>query len=136
MPIVVGYVPTPEGRAALDRAIEEARLRGLRLVVVNASSLNFRAAPGLDGAPISTLPYGAGMSVKNVTTIDGTPIRGNSRASCISRICPPVRTSICSSSSGSNGCSVLLTRSGASSKRCCSRMLDASASSPPPSTSS
>ena len=38
MPIVVGYVPTPEGRAALDRAIEEARLRGLRLVVVNASS--------------------------------------------------------------------------------------------------
>ena len=37
MPIVVGYVPTPEGRAAFDRAIEEARLRGLRLVVVNAS---------------------------------------------------------------------------------------------------
>jgi len=37
MPIVVGYVPTPEGRAALDRAVEEARLRGLRLVVVNAS---------------------------------------------------------------------------------------------------
>ena len=28
MPIVVGYVPSPEGRAALDRAIEEARLRG------------------------------------------------------------------------------------------------------------
>jgi nucleotide-binding universal stress UspA family protein len=37
MPIVVGYVPTPEGRAAFDRALEEARLRGLRLVVVNAS---------------------------------------------------------------------------------------------------
>ena len=37
MPIVVGYVPTPEGRAAFDRAIEEARLRRLRLVVVNAS---------------------------------------------------------------------------------------------------
>ena len=37
MVIVVGYVPKPEGRAALDRAIEEARLRGGRLVVVNAS---------------------------------------------------------------------------------------------------
>jgi nucleotide-binding universal stress UspA family protein len=30
-------VPKPEGRAALDRAIEEAKLRGGRLVVVNAS---------------------------------------------------------------------------------------------------
>ena len=38
MPIVVGYVPTPEGRAAFERAIEEARLRRQRLIVVNASS--------------------------------------------------------------------------------------------------
>ena len=37
MPIVVGFVPTPEGHAALDRAIEEARLRGRRLVVLNTS---------------------------------------------------------------------------------------------------
>jgi nucleotide-binding universal stress UspA family protein len=37
MPIVVGFVPSPEGRAALERAIEEARLRGRRLVVLNAS---------------------------------------------------------------------------------------------------
>ena len=37
MVIVVGYVPKPEGRAALDRAIEEATLRGGRLIVVNAS---------------------------------------------------------------------------------------------------
>jgi nucleotide-binding universal stress UspA family protein len=37
MPIVVGYVPSPEGRAALKRAVAEARLRGKRLVVVNAS---------------------------------------------------------------------------------------------------
>jgi nucleotide-binding universal stress UspA family protein len=34
--IVVGYVPKPEGDAALDRAIEEARLRGDTLVVVNS----------------------------------------------------------------------------------------------------
>ena len=37
MPIVVGYVPTPEGHSALNSAIEEARLRGSRLVVINAS---------------------------------------------------------------------------------------------------
>ncbi|HEX6339166.1 MAG TPA: universal stress protein [Jiangellaceae bacterium] len=35
--IVVGYVPKPEGRAALRRAVEEARLRGSRLVVINSA---------------------------------------------------------------------------------------------------
>ena len=34
--IVVGYVPKPEGDAALDRAISEAKLRGAGLVVVNS----------------------------------------------------------------------------------------------------
>ena len=34
--IVVGYVPKPEGRAALRRAAEEAKLRSSRLVVVNS----------------------------------------------------------------------------------------------------
>jgi nucleotide-binding universal stress UspA family protein len=34
--IVVGYVPKPEGKAALRRAAEEARLRDARLVVVNS----------------------------------------------------------------------------------------------------
>lgn len=34
--IVVGYVPKPEGRAALTRAAEEAQLRSARLVVVNS----------------------------------------------------------------------------------------------------
>ncbi|HYN76059.1 MAG TPA: universal stress protein [Candidatus Limnocylindria bacterium] len=35
--IVVGYVDTPEGRAALRRGVEEAKLRNSRLVVVNSS---------------------------------------------------------------------------------------------------
>ena len=35
-PIVVGYVDSPEGQAALDRAIEEAQQRGARLVVINS----------------------------------------------------------------------------------------------------
>jgi nucleotide-binding universal stress UspA family protein len=34
--IVVGYVPKPEGRAALRKAAEEARLRNADLVVVNS----------------------------------------------------------------------------------------------------
>lgn len=33
--VVVGYVPSPQGRAALQVGIDEARLRGARLVVVN-----------------------------------------------------------------------------------------------------
>lgn len=37
MVIVVGYYPATPGQAALARAIEEARLRGGRLVVVNSS---------------------------------------------------------------------------------------------------
>jgi nucleotide-binding universal stress UspA family protein len=34
--IVVGYVPKPEGQAALRLAAEEAKLRGASLVVVNS----------------------------------------------------------------------------------------------------
>ena len=36
--IVVGFVPTKEGRAALTRAVEEAKLRRAPLVVINSSS--------------------------------------------------------------------------------------------------
>lgn len=35
--IVVGYVAKAEGRAALDRAVVEARLRGARLLVLHTS---------------------------------------------------------------------------------------------------
>jgi nucleotide-binding universal stress UspA family protein len=36
MAVVVGYVPTAEGRAALEQAAQECRLRNTRLVVVNS----------------------------------------------------------------------------------------------------
>lgn len=52
--IVVGYVPKPEGRAALRRAAEEARLRGVRLVVVNSSR------SGRDDLPAGTAAGDAG----------------------------------------------------------------------------
>lgn len=37
MTIVVGYVPTPEGEAALEHALSQARSAGARVVVVNTS---------------------------------------------------------------------------------------------------
>ena len=37
MAVVVGYVPTAEGRAALRQAAQECRLRNTRLVVINSS---------------------------------------------------------------------------------------------------
>jgi len=37
MAIVVGYLPTKEGRAALTAAASEARLRNARLVVINSN---------------------------------------------------------------------------------------------------
>jgi nucleotide-binding universal stress UspA family protein len=37
MAIVVGYVSSPEGKAALRRGVEEARLRGVKLVVINSN---------------------------------------------------------------------------------------------------
>lgn len=37
MSIVVGYVASPEGRAALRRGAEEAQVRGTKLIVVNSN---------------------------------------------------------------------------------------------------
>jgi nucleotide-binding universal stress UspA family protein len=37
MVAVVGYIPTPEGRAAIERAVIEARNRGITLLIVNAT---------------------------------------------------------------------------------------------------
>lgn len=45
MTIVVGYVPTPEGLAAIDHALEEAERRPTRLVVINTSTGNSLVDP-------------------------------------------------------------------------------------------
>ncbi len=45
MTIVVGYVPTPEGDAALRAAVEESRLRDQPLHVVNSSRGDALADP-------------------------------------------------------------------------------------------
>lgn len=54
MTIVVGYIPSPEGSAAVDAAIAEARDKGDRLIVVNTghhgdySDPSFASGPDLD----------------------------------------------------------------------------------------
>ena len=51
-PLVVGYIDTPEGAAAVDRAIVEAKHRGAPLVIVNSqrggASLDRDAAQALE----------------------------------------------------------------------------------------
>lgn len=49
--VVVGHVATPEGEAALSRAVEEVRLRDARLVVV----LSHRGGRDLDESEASEL---------------------------------------------------------------------------------
>ncbi|GAA1657637.1 universal stress protein [Nonomuraea maheshkhaliensis] len=36
MTILVGYLPTPEGEAAVDAGLREGRLRGERVIIVNS----------------------------------------------------------------------------------------------------
>jgi nucleotide-binding universal stress UspA family protein len=48
MPVLVGFVPNPEGRAALRRAILECQLRATSLVVVNSE---YRAADSATADP-------------------------------------------------------------------------------------
>jgi nucleotide-binding universal stress UspA family protein len=63
--VVVAYTPRADGRAALLRAVEEARLRGLRLVVVNASRgdalVDPAFAPPEDVAELRTLLDDTGL---------------------------------------------------------------------------
>ncbi len=45
MTIVVGYIPSKEGSAAVDAAIREAQLRSMRLVVVNTGKAGDNSGP-------------------------------------------------------------------------------------------
>jgi len=52
MTIVVGFIPNQYGRAALTAGISEARLRGLKLVVVNTSKGDSLADPLVASADV------------------------------------------------------------------------------------
>lgn len=62
--IVVGYVAKAEGRAALRRAAEEARLRGLRLVIVNSSRSDVDDDIDADLDAVRQQLGGAGVTVE------------------------------------------------------------------------
>lgn len=51
--IVLGYVPKPEGDAALARAVAEAQLRGSRLIVVNTHATDEFDTTVLDDSGIA-----------------------------------------------------------------------------------
>ena len=75
MTIVVGFVPTPEGRAALTYAIKEAALRKTPLVIVNASrgdatvDTAFAQAPDIEAAQAEVAAAGVAWDLRQ-------PVRG------------------------------------------------------------
>jgi nucleotide-binding universal stress UspA family protein len=74
MAIVVGYVPRPEGHAALDRAIEEAKLRGARLVVLNVSRgdalVDSRFASSSDWDAVKAQLEGSGVEYEVAQSVE------------------------------------------------------------------
>ena len=74
MTIVVGYIPTKEGSAAVDAAIREAQLRSLRLVVVNTgkggdnSGPIFATAEDLDALDTQLNQLGIEHTIEQPTT--------------------------------------------------------------------
>lgn len=79
MSIVVGYVPTAEGAAALDRAITEAQRNQSRLVIINSSRgdalVDKRYAPAEDLAAVTKR-----LEREGVEHLVLQPVRGNDAA--------------------------------------------------------
>jgi nucleotide-binding universal stress UspA family protein len=79
MSIIVGYVPTPEGAAALATAIDEARKNGKLLVVINSSRgeavVDKRYAAGDDIAAIEER-----LRSEGIEHLIQQPVRGNDAA--------------------------------------------------------
>lgn len=75
MAIIVGYVPTPEGVAALESAIEESRHRQQRLVVVNSSRgeslVDPRFATGAEWHSVDQRLADAGIDHELVQLVEG-----------------------------------------------------------------
>jgi nucleotide-binding universal stress UspA family protein len=76
--IVVGLVPGPEGEAALARGCEEARLRGARLIVVNANrgdrAIDTSIVSDRDRARAEAVLDAAGVTYEFRQPVDPEPI--------------------------------------------------------------
>ena len=79
MTIVVGYVPTPEGEAALTQAIAEARKAGATLLVINSSKgdapVDSRFAPEPEMQGIE-----ARLAAQGIDHVIRQPVRGHDAA--------------------------------------------------------
>lgn len=75
MTIVVGYIPRPEGLAAVDTAIIEAERRGERLVVVNTGHHGDYADPSFAAAQ-DLEALGAQLTERGVEHEIRQPTRG------------------------------------------------------------
>lgn len=64
--VVVGYVPKPEGEAALRAAVVEARRREARLIVVNARRSSTDPEPDLDAVRATLSDSGIAFEVREV----------------------------------------------------------------------
>ena len=75
MTIIVGYVPRPEGRAALQAAIEQARMFGSKLRVVNFSRGDRHVDPSFaseeDLAELRRLLDGSGVEFEVAQVVTG-----------------------------------------------------------------
>ncbi len=93
MTIVVGYVDTPEGQAALDRGIAEALLRDTDLVVVNSP----RSGAPVDDDMLSTEQLDAVLAratAAGVAVDVAQPLHGSSLAETLERVVRDVDASL------------------------------------------
>lgn len=80
MSILVGYVPTPEGAAALEQAIEQARLRSTSVIVANVAigtnfaDVTFADEKDLDAVRESLTEAGVDFTVKQI--VGATEVSG------------------------------------------------------------
>ena len=83
--VVVGYVPTAEGIAAFERAKDEARLRGDRLIVVNTGQDGNYATPSF-ATPADIDAIGAELKAAGIDHEVLQPASGLAAADEILRI--------------------------------------------------
>ncbi len=101
MTIVVGYIPRPEGLAAVDAAIVEAERRGERLVVVNTGHHGDNTDPSY-AAPQDLDALDGQLTARGIDARDppAHPRAGRRPTSCSTR---PTRSAPPSSSSACAG---------------------------------
>lgn len=80
MKILVGYLTTPEGEAALERAIAEAKLRGAELTVVNSHVGGGRDEEEANVAIEALNAVSARLDDEGVSHVVRELVRGNSPA--------------------------------------------------------